>query len=90
MTMILNTNPKLAPSTVLSAHYANAERTAVIAVTKEVAAVVISEIDNPGAWATLIASGLPIADFEEPAAPGPDRLAVLEARLAALERAGGG
>jgi hypothetical protein len=49
--------------TILSAYYANAERTAVIAMTQEAGAVVVSERDRPELWAQMLSRAIPIADM---------------------------
>lgn len=40
--------------TFLSAHYANEQNTAVVAITEEVAAVALSEVDTPADWDDLL------------------------------------
>lgn len=48
-----------------SARYANADRTAVVADTVEVAHVALSETDTPDLWAALQKSGVEIAPYVE-------------------------
>jgi hypothetical protein len=49
--------------TIVSAHYANPERTAVIIMTVQSGAVAISERDRPELWEHLMNSGVPISDM---------------------------
>lgn len=52
--------------TLISAQYANADHTAVVAITKESGAVACSERDTPHLWRQLVASGLAIAPHQAP------------------------
>ena len=57
--------------TFLSAHYANEQNTAVVAITAEAAAVALSEFDTPDDWADLqawVGSGNSIAGYFAPSA----------------------
>jgi len=67
--------------TFLSARYANAEQTAAVAETAEAAAVLLSAIDTPIAWAALHAAGTP-----DPFVP-PDPPPRLIAKTAIIRRA---
>lgn len=62
---------------ILSACFANADKTAVVAQTAEAGAVVISK-DKPEQWAELIASKVKIAPYAPPELPQPTRLAKAE------------
>ena len=55
--------------TFLSAVYANAEKTAIVATTKECGAVALSAGDTPEAWEALAASKIPVAAYVEPELP---------------------
>jgi len=55
--------------TFLAARYANAEQTAAVAETEEAASVALSAVDTPEDWAALMASGIPIAPYEQPEPP---------------------
>lgn len=47
--------------TILSARFANVDHSAAIIITKEAAAVLISEVDTPDLWSAMLASGVPAA-----------------------------
>lgn len=51
--------------TILSARFANADHSAAIIMTREAAAVLISEVDTPDLWSAMLASGAPAA-YEAP------------------------
>lgn len=53
--------------TIRSARYVNAESTAIVIYTVESAAVLISEKDTPDLWAQMLASGVDIERYREPA-----------------------
>jgi len=56
--------------TILSAAYANPEKTAALIITKEVAAKVVSLADTPDIWSEMLAWGEP-AEYEAPTMPVP-------------------
>ena len=70
--------------TFLSAQYANSEHTSAVAITAEAAAVALSEIDTPEAWAALHAWGTPSA-YVPPSPPPAPMIAELQAELAAIQ-----
>jgi hypothetical protein len=55
--------------TFLSASFANAEKTAVVAMTAESGAVALSRCDTPADWRDLKASGVKIAPYVEQSEP---------------------
>lgn len=55
--------------TVLSAQYCNSEHNALIVITEESGAVLISEASSPDLWAQVKASEIAVADYVEPQAP---------------------
>lgn len=55
--------------TFLSARYANAEKTAIVATTEECGAVALSQADTPEAWAGLKASKVKVAAYVAPEQP---------------------
>lgn len=58
--------------TFLSASYANAEKTAIVAMTEEAGAVALSKVDTPAEWAALKAAKIKIGAYVEPEpAPAP-------------------
>lgn len=57
--------------TVLSARYSNPDHTAAVAMTEEVAAVVLSAVDTPEAWAAMLASVTP-EPYTPPQPPVPE------------------
>jgi len=57
--------------TITSASYANAERTAAVIMTKEAAAVLVSERDTPALWEQMLAWGKPKAYAPPPPPPEP-------------------
>lgn len=67
--------------TITSASYANAEHTAAVIMTREAAAVLVSERDTPDLWKAMLAWGAP--QTYTPAAPSPEPVAPA-AKLAAF------
>lgn len=59
--------------TILSASYANTERTAAIIMTLEAGAVLTSELDRPDQWVAMLQWGTP-DDYTDPPSPSPDRV----------------
>lgn len=59
--------------TFISASYANKEHTAIVAMTKEAAAVVFSEVDTPDDWASLHDGKIDISPFVEPEIAKPSK-----------------
>lgn len=55
--------------TFISATYANEDKTAIVAVTKEAGAVALSKADTPEAWAALKAAKIKVSAYVEPVAP---------------------
>ena len=72
--------------TFLSAHYANPENTAAVAITQEAGAIALSAVDTPQEWAALLAWGN-IDAYEAPSnvpqsvTPRQARIALLNAGL---------
>ena len=73
--------------TFLTARYANAEQTAAIAETEEAASVALSAVDTPEDWAALMASGIPIAPYEQPDPTLEDYRSAIQAHVDATAQA---
>jgi hypothetical protein len=70
--------------TILSAAYANAERTAAVVQTQEAGAVVVSAKDTPALWAAMVSAAPPGA-YAAPAKPVPASITRFQARAALLQ-----
>lgn len=76
--------------TIKSAQWGNEDRTSVIAITEEVAAVALSEVDTPKEWENFLkwAQKNEVAELPTPQARPPSKVELLEARITALETKG--